>query len=234
MKRVSYAITTHDETYTFAEMLKTLGEHADLERDEIVICDDHSTNETTLKLLDEAEMMGAKVHRRQFDGHFADQKNALRDLCEGEYIFSLDADEVPSRMLIKELDRILQHGMDAYALARVNIVDGITQDHIKAWNWSINPEGWVNWPDWQVRIYRNSCQIKWQGSVHERVQGFKEFMYLPRDKGFALLHHKDISTQEKQNALYEKLIEGRFLNTLAPDASGKLAFEKVVEPLGEE
>lgn len=207
---VSFAITTHNETDSFDRLLHVLLNIIDFSVHELVIADDHSSHPKTLEILKKAKSKGAKVLMQPLKDDFSAHKNALKTACSKEYIFSLDADEIPSLMLLRELDQILQHGSDAYALARVNIVEGITQKHIDRWNWSMNQEGWVNWPDWQVRLFRNTPEISWEGHVHEKVKGFKEFMYLPRDKGFALYHHKDISRQEQQNAFYAKLIERKF------------------------
>jgi hypothetical protein len=35
-------------------------------------------------------------HKGKFDRHFADWKNKLTSLCNGDYIFQIDADELPN------------------------------------------------------------------------------------------------------------------------------------------
>ena len=62
--------------------------------------------------------------------------------------------------------------------------------------------GWVNWPDFQTRIYKNSPDIKWKNKVHEVLEGYKTHAILPLEIEFSLNHHKDIERQEKQNAYY--------------------------------
>ena len=83
------------------------------------------------------------------------------------------------------------------------MVDGITQEHINKWGWNVNEKGWVNWPDYQGRIWRNRQNIRWKNPVHEVLEGYKEHTYLPAEEQFSFYHPKDIDRQEKQNKFYE-------------------------------
>jgi hypothetical protein len=78
-------------------------------------------------------------------------------------------------------------------------------EHIKKWNWQLNDRGWVNWPDYQWRIWKNIPEIKWVNKVHERLEGFKTYAPLPADEQFALQHPKSINKQIRQNAYYDTL-----------------------------
>ena len=61
----------------------------------------------------------------------------------------------------------------------------------------------INWPaDYQWRLYRNSEEINWVGSVHEQISGFKNMSRLPADKDYCLIHEKTIERQRKQNEFY--------------------------------
>ena len=128
-------------------------------------------------------------------------------MCTGTYIFQIDADEIPYEYLIEELPSILRHNpaVDLYAVPRVNTVEGLTQEHIQKWGWNVNKDGWVNWPDFQTRIYKNTPEIKWINKVHERLDGHKQFTYLPMEEDWGLYHPKTIERQEKQNNYYETL-----------------------------
>ena len=68
-----------------------------------------------------------------------------------------------------------------------------------------NENGWINFPDYQWRIYRNYRSIQWINKVHERLVGFKAITCLPANERFALNHKKTISRQVKQNLFYEQL-----------------------------
>ena len=92
-----------------------------------------------------------------------------------------------------------------YLVPRVNTVEGLTDKHIQKWGWNVNNKGWVNWPDYQWRIWKNKPEIKWVNKVHEKLEGFLQYAPLPMEEGFALNHPKDIKRQERQNDYYSEL-----------------------------
>ena len=42
------------------------------------------------------------------------------------------------------------------------------------WGWNANDNGWINFPDYQMRLYKNDKKIKWTKPVHEQLVGFKQ------------------------------------------------------------
>lgn len=60
----------------------------------------------------------------------------------------------------------------------------------------------IQWPDYQMRLYRNDSKIQWIGKVHEQLSGVDKFSILPAETHFSIHHHKMIDRQEKQNELY--------------------------------
>ena len=60
----------------------------------------------------------------------------------------------------------------------VNTVEGLEDKHIQKWRWSINELGWINWPDYQWRIWKNKPEIKWKNKVHEVLDGYKNLCSL--------------------------------------------------------
>ncbi len=146
-------------------------------------------------------------HSGEFKNHFADWKNKLSEYCSGDYIFQIDADEIPTEILLDYLPKVLEDNPDneVYLVARVNTVSGLTQDHINEWRWNVDDEERVNWPDYQWRIWKNKPEIKWINKVHEKLQGFKTYAPLPAHKDLALYHPKTIERQEKQNKYYSTL-----------------------------
>jgi hypothetical protein len=134
-------------------------------------------------------------------------KNALTEACLGDYIFQIDADELPSLYLMQYLPAVLQvNDVDVILVPRINTVEGLTEAHIQKWNWDVNEQGWVNFPDYQWRIYKRSPDIKWVSKIHEFLHGFKKASNLPPEEQWCLTHPKTIERQEKQNAYYESLI----------------------------
>jgi hypothetical protein len=109
--------------------------------------------------------------------------------------------------LIYNLEDILDTNLDKdmILVPRINTVEGLTEEHIQKWGWKVNDEKWVNWPDYQWRIWKNKPEITWVNKVHERLDGFKHYTAMPDVEYFALFHPKTIEKQEKQNQLYESI-----------------------------
>ena len=205
--KVSYAILTHNEDKELKKLLDFLIEYKDKD-DEIVILDDYSDNQKTIEILDfYVSAYDIIYEQRHLLKDFANQKNYLTRMCKGEYIINIDADEIPHKQLMINLKTILESNpsIDLYYVPRVNTVDGLTQEHINHWKWNVNEKGWVNFPDWQGRIWRNRPNIRWEKPVHEMLVGFKEYTTLPAEKEYSFIHHKDIKKQEKQNNFYENI-----------------------------
>ena len=202
--KLSYAITVCNEFVEIQRLLPFLIEHKRKE-DEIVVLFDKQGG--TAEVWSYLQKLPIKVEAKSFKKHFADWKNYLTSMCGGDYIFQIDADEIPNLILMKHIPEVIKsnEGVDVVLVPRVNTVDGLTQDHITKWRWNVNEKGWVNWPDYQWRIYRNSDDIKWVNKVNEKLEGFKQYAGLPAEEHYALHHPKDIERQEKQNAYYDTL-----------------------------
>ena len=108
---------------------------------------------------------------------------------------------------MEQLPQIIEiNDVDLIWLPRVNTVSGITEQHIQQWGWRVTEKGWINYPDYQARVFRNDNDIKWIKPVHEIISGVKTFSHLPPYEELSLIHHKTIEKQEKQNKLYSELI----------------------------
>ena len=114
-------------------------------------------------------------------------------------IFQIDADEMIQDTLIKLLPEIFENntGVDMYSIPRINTVSGLTNSHIQMWGWSVDSNGYINFPDYQTRIYKNDGSVKWVNKVHEKLEGYNMFSILPATEGFCLIHEKTIERQEK-------------------------------------
>jgi hypothetical protein len=178
-------------------------------QDNIVILFDEANGDPEVETFLRAHSINGEFawHKAKFNRHFADWKNQLSSLCSGDYIVNIDADEIPNQYLVENLPNILELNpdIDVYRVPRVNTVKGITEEHIRAWGWRVNENGWINWPDRQMRIYKNTPEIKWENKVHETLVGFKIITDLPEMEELSLYHPKTISKQEKQNQLYNEI-----------------------------
>ena len=206
--KISYAITVCNEKKEVKRLVDFLLANKKPQDEIVVLYDQKNGDEAIATMLTKLNKLpNFQMWRGFFDNHFADWKNKLTEYCDGDYIFQIDADEMPNKELITHLPFILQTNpdVDVMLVPRVNTVDGLTQDHIAKWRWSVNEKGWVNWPDYQWRIYKNSDNIKWVNKVHERLEGFDQYATLPMEEDFALYHPKTIERQEKQNNYYDTL-----------------------------
>lgn len=207
--KISYAVTVCNEEAELENLLYHLLKFKK-PQDEIVILFDSKNGtrgvEDYLRSRSVTADAGFTWHSGEFNGHFADWKNKLNSLCTGDFIFQIDADEYIIGECIELVHEILTANpeVDLYYVPRINTVSGITQEHIQKWGWRYE-NGKVNWPDYQTRLYRNSLDIKWKNKVHEVIEGYKQYTVLPAVDELALIHHKTIERQEKQNAYYSTL-----------------------------
>ena len=208
MISISYAITVCTEFVEIQKLVSFLLENKRTEDEIVILYDSKNGNEAIEEYL-RAKSVNSEFawHKGEFDHHFANWKNKLKNLCNGDYIFQIDADEIPHKLLIENLPQILSDNPDneVYLVPRVNTVEGLTQGHIDKWRWNVNEKGWVNWPDHQWRIWKNKPEIEWVNKVHERLNGFKTYSALPPQEELSIYHPKGIERQEKQNAYYDTL-----------------------------
>jgi glycosyltransferase involved in cell wall biosynthesis len=206
--KISYAITVCNELKEITELTNFLQSRIE-EEDEIIIqCD---TNGVTKEVSDFLTIFGeinkqTKIVSFPLNKDFATFKNNLKKNCSGDYIFQIDADELPTEYLMQNLKTILEsNNVDIVFVPRVNTVNGLTEAHIQRWGWRVNEKGWVNFPDYQTRIYKNTTDVEWFGKVHERISGYNTFANFPAEERFSLYHHKQIERQEKQNNFYNNI-----------------------------
>ena len=205
---ISYAITVCNELEEIEKLITFLYPRI-REEDEIVVLFDEAsgTREVRSLLSDYATGGLIDLYSDEFSNHFADWKNLLTEYCTKDFIFQIDADELPSEVLVENLFAMIEANpeIDMFLVPRVNTVEGITYEHVYKWRWQQDPKGRINWPDMQWRVYRNDEKIRWVNKVHEKLEGFKKFAPLPMDEDWALFHPKTIERQEKQNKFYDTL-----------------------------
>jgi hypothetical protein len=205
--KISYAITVCDEYVEIQRLIEFLLQNKRHE-DEIVVLFDTSKQCTAVEDYLRSQSVNREFswHAAQFQGHFADWKNELTSHCNGDYIFQIDADELIPLNLFQSLPAILEsNDVDVILVPRVNTVSGLTQDHITKWGWNVDAEGWINWPDYQWRIFKNTPSITWKNKVHEVLEGYKTFTHLPMEEDYSLYHPKTIERQIRQNNYYNTL-----------------------------
>jgi glycosyltransferase involved in cell wall biosynthesis len=126
--------------------------------DEVVVLDSGSTDCT----VDIARGLGARVETMEFKG-FVEQKNVAMDLCTGDWLFNLDADEEVTPVLRESIERVIdKEGGDCCA------VWSVPRRTFYFGRW-MNHCGW--YPEWRPRMSRRGS-ARWQGeALHETLAG---------------------------------------------------------------
>ena len=220
--KISYGITVYNEYKELDNLLYHLSKHI-REEDEVVITRDISKVGDKSIIQDEFyalekvlekyeyntffEPRQLKVTTFDFRKDFSALKNYTKRQCSGDFIFHIDADEIPNEILIEQLPTILEiNDTDLIWVPRINIVNNITDWHLNHWGWRQTEQGWINFPDYQARIFRNTDDIKWIKPVHEVIDGAKTYSHLPPHEELTLKHVKEIQRQEMQNKLYDTIL----------------------------
>ncbi|NHA05908.1 glycosyltransferase [Mucilaginibacter sp. HC2] len=205
--KITYGITVCNEATELDLLLTTLIPIID-KQDELIILQDVTSKDIAVSAVIEKHKDRAIVIEAKLNGDFATFKNTLITKASGNYLFQIDADEVPQQSLIKKLKWVLRKNRksDCFFVPRINIVNGYTDEHINKWNWNINDKNYINFPDYQPRLIKLNGAIKWKNKVHEVLTGYKRGLNLPtKNYDYCLIHIKDIKRQEKQNDFYDKL-----------------------------
>ena len=204
---ISYAITVCNELEEITKLLDFLQTKIRKEDEIVIQFDADNTPQEVVHFLKlQNAMHNYTVVDFPLNKDFASFKNNLKSHCTKDYIFQIDADEIPHEVLINFLPQLLEDNkVDVIFIPRVNTVEGLTQSHIDKWKWNVNEKGWVNFPDYQTRIYKNTKEITWMNKVHERISCYDTFSNFPAEEQWSLYHHKQIDRQEKQNEFYETI-----------------------------
>lgn len=205
--KISYAITVCNELEEIKRLVPFLLEHKRPEDEIVILFDEKNGNKDVMEYLLPLNIKPNVQTWRSlnWNNNFADWKNLLNSYCTGDYVYQIDADEMISEYMIKNLHQILEMNpsVDLIFVPRINTVQGITQEHIEKWRWNVNDKGYVNFPDRQGRIYKKG--MTWHCKVHERIIGGSKFASLPDDEEYCIQHHKTIERQERQNDLYSRI-----------------------------
>ena len=205
--KLSYGITVCNEAIELERLLSLLMEEKDL-GDEIIVLQDITDRD---QAVDEVlgKFKGLIILKQcTLDNDFSAFKNNLLSLASGDYLFQIDADELPQRTLLKKIKPFLKRKFmrDCFFVPRINIVRGISEAHLKEWNWKMDEKDRINFPDFQSRIFKLNGKIKWVNKVHGGLTGWRRKGKLPtKNDDYCLLHVKDIGRQSKQNEFYKNI-----------------------------
>ena len=212
--KISYGITAWIEHNELNRLLTFLNPRIDNEDEIIIVYDQNRVTPEVMDIMENFKRDNYTYYPFNFQQDWLANKNYLGTKCTGEYIFQIDADELPNEFLIQNIKILIESNpSDVFIVPRINIVEELTKEHIEQWGWRINEKGWVNYPDPQKRIYKNSPYIQWkdpegQPQIHGMVTGYKTYVNLPYEEEWSLYHMKDVKKQEYQNNLYDNILKG--------------------------
>jgi hypothetical protein len=209
--KISYGLTVCNEHDELDNLLNYLSVRIDDKDEIIVVYDQNRVTDDVMNILNSFTRENYNFYPFNFQQNFLENKNYMNSKCTGDYIFQIDADEIPEEFLLENLKIVLEDNpVDLLITPRKNIVPGLTQEHIDKWRWNVNENGWVNWPDSQKRIYKNDPNIQWKGhQIHGMVEGYKSYAVLPLEEEWSIIHNKTINRQEQQNDRYTKIETGQ-------------------------
>jgi hypothetical protein len=231
--RISYAIPVCNEHIEIATLLNDLLHNIN-EDDQVVI--QYDLGNTSLEVKETVQSIKTKfkcefkIIEYALDGDFSSFKNNLKDHCDGDYIFQIDADERLGCGLLENVHDLIEenHEVEVFFLPRINIVRGITDEYIKSQGWrsenlafpiaiSEKSNHIINFPDVQLRLMKNLPGIKWVNPVHERLTGYNAYfnlgmlrineMFTIEDlEKWCIIHIKELNRQKTQNEFYKNFL----------------------------
>jgi hypothetical protein len=208
-KSISYAITgwnEHKEIDRLLHQLKSVLKP----NDEIVIQVDTTVTDELKEVI---KNHGLPLNIYSLNNDFATFKNNLKKLCTKDYIFQIDGDEFLSNELLRDIDVLIRihNSIDCLIIPRVNTLvdESIIEEYKDNAVWKNDESSWINYPDVQARLFKNTSNIYWERPVHEELVGLKTFINLP-DK-YKIIHVKSHQKQETQNNFYKSTFSADLL-----------------------
>ncbi len=150
MQKISIVYITLNEERNIGRSLEVTS----LLTDDIVVLDSGSTDRTEEIC---RSYPNVSFHSTVWKG-YSETKNQANTLAKYDYILSLDADEIPSKELIKSIrEKLVNNNLEgAYYMNRLT-------NYCGSW---IRHCGW--YPDSKIRLW-NRNEGKWDGDLHEKI-----------------------------------------------------------------
>jgi len=196
--KLSYAITVCNESRDLFSLVSFLLKVKD-EEDEInILLDTLHASKAVRDVLTHFSK-DIVLNEREFNGNFAEHRNFHLSKCNGDYIFIIDPDEMPKENLIINLKKMINDSdAELIMVPRINIHPGYTEEWLKNYKFSINEVGWINWPDYISRVFKNTPEIKYGNELHEVIVGADKKVILKADPNIAVWHIKSIEKQDNR------------------------------------
>jgi hypothetical protein len=204
--KLTYTIQVCNESRELYSLLNFLTRVIDEEDEVNVVVDiDHTTEKVELVL----EHFGGRVNifKRPFDNFHTNAQFHI-EKATGDYIFGIDADELPQEPLIKNIKKIIEEtGAEIIAVPRINIHPDITEEDAKAFGFNLNEVGFINWPDFQTRVHKKCDHVRWTEELHTKLSGSDKMAAVKPLPSLALWH---IKSMDKQKSRWKKDDTGNY------------------------
>lgn len=166
--KISVVINTFNEEKNISRVIESVRE-----ADEILICDMHSEDNTTVI----AKRLGAKVIFHKRTGYVEPARNFAISKAEGDWILILDADEQIPDSLFKKLRQIASESdvTTHVEIPRKNIIFG---------SW-VKESMW--WPDYHTRFFKKGT-VLWSEKIHSKPKTDGQGVALPAEERYAIVH----------------------------------------------
>lgn len=196
--KLSYAICVCNEARDLYSLIAFLKKVKDVDDEINILVDTAHVSSQVLKVVDFFKN-DIVINERDFDGNFSDHRNYHITKCKGDYIFIIDPDEMPQEKIIKSLKTIIQEdNAELIYIPRINLQPGYTQEWLDKCKFKVNELGWINWPDYQSRIFKNISSIRYINKLHEDINCEGKKVGLPMDPSIALWHIKSVEKQDNR------------------------------------
>jgi len=138
--------------------------------DEIIIVDTGSTDNTK-KI---AAKFTEKVFDYQWNNSFSDARNFSLEQATGDWVLTLDADEIIATCDLKKIRETIERENDitGYVLIQRNYTDDVQRDnfHLREADSSAESKGFLGWSESPIcRLFRNN-NVRFEGEVHELIE----------------------------------------------------------------
>ena len=186
----SIAMITYNDVDCIEETLKNVTPYI---KNDFVVVDGGSTDGTLEILKSHKDIT---LLEKKWQDNFEIQKNFALDATTQEWRLLIDADEQYEHLFWNQLPwHIVQAEVNAsncVSVPRINIVDGLTKEMVEENGWILSHFNWINYPDYQQRLYKRSC--KYVGQTHELIVGDKNPTGI---MGQHIIHRKTLARQER-------------------------------------
>jgi hypothetical protein len=204
--KLTYTIQVCNESRELFSLLNMLTRTIDDEDEINVVVDSAHTTEKVGLVLDNFKER-INVFPRVFDTFKANLDFHV-EKATGDYIFNIDADEMPQEALIKVIKKVIEEtGAEIVAVPRINIHPDITAKEAEEFGFNINEVGFINWPDFQTRVYKRCDHVYWTDDLHTKLTGTDKAVAVKPVPSVALWH---IKSMDKQKSRWKKGENGEY------------------------